>query len=257
MASETPRELPERTAWHAQYLRMIAFPVEPQVLTDQNWWRDVAGAEPDSSTRKLPKREDTGIFEDSALALEVDPFRVKWTISPHLDPENLPESVPTLGPVFARRDRFIEVMRKWLENAPTIKRLAFAGSLLQFVDTREDGYARLNQYLTHTDVDTKTSDFMYRVNRRRSSNTEIEGLEVNRLCTWACAAFKIGIRAQSMPNGEVKDLTLQEGKNACILELDINTVPVSKGTELPQDRLADIFAELVDFGLEIAERGDI
>jgi hypothetical protein len=43
---------------------------------------------------------------------------------------------------------------------------------------------------------------------------------------------------------------------ACTLELDINTDPEHK-TPLPSERLPSLFRELVAFGKEIAEKGDI
>ena len=189
--------------------------------------------------------------------LEVNPLRVQWTLSPHLDPENLPTSFPTLGPVRQRHDRFVEMMSRWLPDAPAIKRLVFAGNLVQFADTRAECYERLNQYLSHTDVDPSTSDFMYRVNRQTASRTGIPGLEVNRLCTWACVTLSFGMRVHSVPSGDARDVSIGEDQHACTIELDINTVPNSAGSELPKDRLTDILVELAEFGLEIAEIGDV
>ena len=257
MASGTPRELREDRMWEAQYLRMIAFPTEVRTPTDQEWWKEVTGAEPESSTRKLHNRVDTGIYDGISLNLEIDPFRVKWTMSPHIDPENLPERFPTLGAVRTRRDWFVEVMRRWFEKAPPISRLAFAGSLLEFVETKEEGYERLNNYLPHTEVDPTTSDFMYRVNRRRASCVGIEGLEVNRLCTWTCVTINIGVHPQAISPVGAPIQPLIDDTNACALELDINTVPGSSGSELPKECLGEILCELVDFGMEVAEKGDI
>jgi hypothetical protein len=257
MNSEVPQELPDVAAWHAQYLRIIAFPVESPLSIQQTWWRDVAGYESETVTRKTQKREESGTYEGCGLILEVDPFRVKWTVSPHVDPENLPDQLPTLGPLTARRDWLIALMRRWLQTAPSIKRLAFAGSLLQFVDCREDGYLLLDRYLRHTTVDPSTSDFMYRVNRRKQSQTGITGLEINRLCTWACATFSVGIRAHSGLTGETADIRIQEDRNACMLEFDVNTVPESSGPELPGERLADVLVELIDYCTEVAAVGDI
>ena len=257
MASGSPRQLPDATEWHAQYLRAIAFTVDSHVSDDQNWWRDVTGSDPETSTRKPQSRVDSGVVEGSSLVLEVNPLRVQWTLSPHLDPENLPTSFPTLGPVHQRRGPFTELVSRWLQDAPAIKRLAFAGNLLQFAHTREECYKRLDQYLSHTDVDPSTSDFMYRVNRRRASGTGIPELDVNRLCTWACVTLSFGMHVQSLPSGDSRDVSIGEDQHACTLELDINTVPDSAGAELPQDRLTDILVELAEYGLEIAEIGDI
>ena len=183
--------LPDRMEWRAQHVQMIAFPTEPQLAGDKNWWSQLTGSEPDESVRKSQKRVDSGIFENVALTLEIDPFRVIWTASPQVASDNPPEDIPNLGSVFDRRDWMIGLMSQWLEDSPPIKRLAFAGKLLQFVDSRDEAYRRMNGYLPGVEVDPDTTDFMYRVNRPRDSQTGIAGLRINRLCTWSAVKFNL------------------------------------------------------------------
>lgn len=247
---------PDRMEWRAQHLRMIAFPAEP-LTGEQNWWEELTGSQPETSVRKPQKREDSGFFDGLALSLEIDPFRVKWTAGVRVDLENLPNEFPTLGPVIERRDWLIDLMGRWLQIAPPIKRLAFAASLLQFVDSKEEAYRRLDQYLHGVQVDTDTSDFMYRVNRRRDSQTGIVGLRVNRLCTWAAAKLTFGLQALEQRSGETRSVPIQEKQDACMLDLDINTIPDFPGPELPRNALVQVFTELVDIGLCVAEQGDV
>ena len=248
--------LPDRNEWRAQYVRLIAFPSEPQLAAEQNWWLDLTGNQPETSLRKPQKREDSGVFGEVALSVEIDPFRVKWTVAPRVDADNLPDDFPTLGPAFERRDWLIELMGRWLAICPPIKRLAFAGNLLQFVDSRDEAYSRLDKYLHSVQVDNDTSDFMYRVNRRRDSQTGIDGLHINRLSTWAAAKLNFGLHAVSQGTGETRNVPIREDHNACVLELDINTVPDFPEPELPYEALLRIYTELVDIGLETAELGD-
>lgn len=249
--------LPDRQEWRAQYTKLIAFPSDPPLGVEQDWWRAIAGVRSETSLRKPQKQEDSGPFEDVALSLEIDPFRVTWIVSPRIDPENAPNEFPTVGPAFGRRDWLLQLMGRWLDNCPPIKRLAFAGSFLQFVESKEEAYRRLNRYLPGVEVDADTSDFMYRVNRQRTSRTGIEGLRINRLCTWAAARLSFGLHAVSPNTGESRDVPISASQNACLIELDINTVPDFPKGELPRASLRDIFAELVDIGLEAAERGDL
>ncbi len=250
------KTLPDRQEWRAQYVKMIAFPTEPPLGLDQNWWSDLTGSQPESSMRKPQKREDSGSFEDVTLSLEIDPFRVSWTVSPRVDPENLLSDFPTLGAAFSRRDWLVSLMARWLEVGPPIKRLAFAGSLLQFVPSKEEAYSRLNKYLHGVEVDPETSDFMYRLNRQRDSRTGIPGLRINRLCSWAAAKLTFGLHAVSKGTGETREVPICEAQNACVIELDINTAPDFPQPELPHGSLRDIYAELVDVGLQAAEQGD-
>lgn len=248
--------MPDRQEWRAQYVKMIAFPTEPPLGIEQNWWSDLTGSQPETSVRKPQKREDSGSFEDVALSVEIDPFRVSWTLSPRVDPENIPSDFPTLGSAFSRRDWLVSLMARWLELGPPIKRLAFAGSLLQFVPSKEEAYSRLNKYLHGVEVDPDTSDFMYRLNRQRDSRTGIAGLRINRLCTWAAAKLTFGLHAVSKGTGETREVPIREAQNACVIELDINTAPDFLLSELPRGSLRDIYAELVDVGLQAAEQGD-
>jgi len=254
--AEQGTTLPDRMEWCARHLRMIAFPVEPQLTAEQNWWAELTGSQPEATLRKPQKREDSGTFQGVALTVEVDPFRVKWTVAPRIDADNFPDEFPTLGRAFERRDWLIDVMGRWLTDCPPIKRLAFAANLLQFVDSREEAYSRLNKYLLSVEVDPDSSDFMYRVNRRRESQTGIEGLRINRLCTWAAAKLSFGLYAVSQGTGESQNVSIKEDQNACVLELDVNTVPDFPGPQLPKDTLLQIYTELVDVGLETAELGD-
>jgi hypothetical protein len=139
-----------------------------------------------------------------------------------------------------------------------MKRLAFAGNLLQFVGSRTEAYNRLNRYLhgVQVDVDGDTTDFVYRVNRRRDSRTGIAGLRINRLCTWLATKLSFGMDAVSQGTGETQNVPIRLEQDACVLDVDINTVPDFPAPELPHGSLLQIYTELVDIGLEAAELGD-
>jgi hypothetical protein len=262
LMSATAPVPPDPTTWQAQYLRLIAFPTVPQVAVEQHWWQDLTGVEAESSLLKRHERKDAGIFQGISLELEIDLLRVRWTASPRIDQENPPERLPTLGSFLERREWFQALMSRWLPNCPAIKRLAFGGVLFQPVDDHQSAHRRLNQYLRKIEIDPDTRDFLYRINRRTPSLANIPGLLINRLTTWMAVQYTVEIsarlenplvnrlipeRSQLIPQGE---------QYACILELDINTVPELPGGVLPHDKLPDIFAEFIEIGKEIAAHGD-
>jgi len=256
MSANAPQP-PDPTAWQAQYLRLITFPTEPWVAREQNWWQDLAGAEPESSTRKRHEREVVGIYQGFSLSLSIDLLRIQWSMAPRIDPSVAQDQPPTLGQFIERQNWFTGLMNEWLVQCPPVKRIAFAGTLLQPVQDHAEGYRRLDQYLRCVDVDPNSSDLMYRVNRRSPSVTGIPDLSMNRLSTWSVARITMAIGVQLLG-----DLGYQTGQQmvrddtfACALDLDINTAPEFP-RELPHDDLPRIFTELADLGVEIATRGD-
>ncbi len=255
MSANAPQP-PDPAAWHAQYLRLIAFPVEPQVAVEQNWWRELTGAEPESSTKRRHEREDVGVYEGFALSLSIDLLRIQWTLAPRFDPAVTLDQPAMLGQFVERQPWFTGVMSQWLLRCPPIKRLAFAAALLQPVQEHGEGYRRLDQYLRCVDVDPSSSDLLYRVNRRRPSGTGIADLAVNRLSTWSFARITLVSGSQLLADlGQQVPQVVRGDTFGCALELDINTAQEFP-RELPHDALPRIFTELAQFGVEIATRGD-
>ena len=249
---------PGPEAWLTQNLRLIAFPREPQSAVAQNWWREVTGAEPENIAEKRQKqeREESGVFEGALLSLGFDLLRIQWTAAPRLDAENInfEPQPPVLGSFTQSKDWFRGLMERWLPHCPPIHRLAFTASLLQPVPNHQSGYEMLNRYLRSVDVDPQSSEFLYRINRRRTSGTGIEGLTLNRLSTWVVAKFVV-LRAVVV-GGHPEQQFQPTESIACAVELDINTTPDFHGL-LPKDDLIHIFAELVEAGVDIAGQGDV
>ena len=243
--------------WQTQYLRLIAFTIEPAFEHSRNWWRDLTGLEPQTSTEKRPRqeREDSGPYDGAELSLAVDLLRVQWTAAMALDATNPPSAVPVIGPFLEKREWFRDLMGRWLGGLDRpIRRLALAGTLLVGVDNRRAAYERLNQYLRCVDLDPDSTDFLYRINRARPSNLGISGLVVNRLTTWA-ALVNTFHRQMFMPADPEMVQRASESSSSVMLELDINTSG-DRREALPQDRLGEILAELADAALDVASRGD-
>jgi hypothetical protein len=188
------------------------------------------------------------------LSLDIDVRRIQWTVAPRIDPDNFPDQPPTLGQFVECSRWFGELMNNWLPDCPDINRIAFAAMLLQPVADREAAQVRLNQYLRSVEINPDWSDFQLRLNRRARS-TVVEGLDINRLCTWSAAATSVELRAQTVEAGGVDDRRVDRVEaDFCSVELDINTaVPRDS---LPRESLPDLLSELIDLGTRVASSGD-
>ena len=121
---------------------------------------------------------------------------------------------------------------------------------------RQSGYVQISNYLPSLAIEPDSSDLFYQISRPRPSGTEIAGLRINRLSKWSVArlgVFNIQLGPVANLSTEVR---VNDESHAINAELDISTDPNSQ-SDLPTDGLTAVFRELVAFGSEILERGDI
>ena len=250
------------TAWQTELLRLTAFPTSVAEVSGIDWWADLFGRSPESSTVRPTKRErlEEGPFEQGVLRLSIQPFRIDWYFLKGEDHQEQQEQVeqemtfPTIGPFPEAADKFLKLMLSWLAPSvcPPLQRLAFGAILLQPVESHEAGYRRISDYLPDIKIDPSSRDFDYRINRQRDSLCEIKGLKVNRLNNWSVlrgAKYQYGLG--------VKPFRREVGPEhfACRLELDISSP--AEFPELPPKPLGTLFQEFVGLGKEIASKGDI
>jgi hypothetical protein len=249
--------LPEPDVWEPAHLQLIAFPTSPACDVEQTWWQDITGDRPEESARKRQERMDQGVFQGSSLALSADVLRFVWIVAPVATPTALLENpIPTLGPCRQAFESFELIMRRWLDmSLPKIKRIAFAVKLTQPAKDRETGYRVLAQYLHDFRLDPDSTDFQYRINRKRPSRTGIPGLLINRLMTWG--VLKVAIQARMGIPGSGEEMAASPVEaHFCSLDLDVNTIHEFSG-EIPHAALGAVFSELVQLAIEIAKDGDI
>ncbi len=251
--SEEQQKLPQISNWDAQLLRLTAYPVDPEAVDADRWWEELTGNEPESVTKKKLERQYEGLYENAGLQLTINPVVVQWNRFPALDPMDLSDEFPNVGTFPVASTSFASMMEKWLKVSPPLKRLALGTVLLQPVENHESGYRLLNDYLPFVQLDPDTSDFNFKINRRRPSNCGIEGLKINRLMNWSLLRWKIDLNVSQGGNSP-RQLAPASGV-ACRVELDVNTVPDFEG-ELPQDPLIPLCQELMQLGQEIAAAGD-
>jgi hypothetical protein len=250
----TQAELPPLSEWKSILLRLTAFPSPNDSSFDgESWWEKVTGYAPDTKTEqsKATEKIHQGTFEDGILTLSLSPLRINCEYAAASEQFLTKEDFPVLGSFVEQVKNFESMMKLWLKDeSPTLARLAFGAQVIQTVPSHTEAYKKLSTYLPF-EVDINSSDFLYRVNRKRLSKLSVADLEVNRLSTWSALRFQGNIRSSASPR---QSRALE--RYACFLELDINTSPDYEG-DLKPDMLSDLFSELITLGLEIAEKGDV
>ena len=245
--------------WQVEHLRLTAFPDSTMKIPVINWWEKLTGQQPESRTFR-PKSDELleeGAFETGVLALHIQPFRIDWRLT-RANPKGIPdEEIPMIGEFPMVLESFLNLMQKWLQDeSPQLGRLAFGAVLFLPVENHQAGYERLSAYLPNIKLDSEaSSDFLYQINRPRNSNIDIPGLRVNRLSKWSIFSFVRTLMESNIRTSRSEQLS-HPGAFACRLELDINTT-ADFNNMLPREKLLTIFKELIEFGKEIIERGDV
>jgi hypothetical protein len=243
-----------------EFLRLTAFLHADERVTEPTWWSDLTGSQPEQRTSKPGRGEfqDAGPIGDTFLSVSLQAGRVDWFLTPGpFEPTlDLVAKINSVGIFPEKFGAFEDLLNRWLTVSPRMVRLAFGAVVFVPVESKEAGYRKLAEYLPGVKIDPDGSeDFLYQINRPRKSINGITGLRMNRLSKWSVAyfqRFRLGIPVPTQQvQGKPGDRT-----HACRIELDIST-PADASDALPQDRLVHVFRELVDFGSEIAQKGDI
>jgi hypothetical protein len=248
--------LPKLDVWRPMLLQLVLFPTSPNA-GDQKWWEGVTGQEPAESNRKGLERTDSGVLPDCALSVSIDPLKISWTMMPRTDSEELLATAPlTLRPFPESAERFVALMSPWLsDQCPPIKRLGFAGSLIQDSPSHPDAYRLLGCYLPAVKVDPNSYDFQYRINRKRPSKI-VQGLSINRLTLWS--ALKVSSFVQTVRLGEEPQAAptiIGPSRFAAMVAFDVNS-DGERPDDLPPLTRMDLFRELNTMAKEIAAFGD-
>jgi len=241
--------------WRANVLRLTAFQAGSLEIDKLDWWERVTGETPEEQVHRprTPEIKESGEFAGGKLTLHAQPSRLDWLLVPSAA-MGQPGPIMSIGSLPVRLDSFLPAMKAALELAPTLRRIAFGAVLFWPVGDRTQGYEELNALLPDVQVDASTSqELAFQINRPRETRTGIHGLRINRLSKWAV------LRMASKPGGELpSDLWPSSAKEgfAIVLDLDVNTVPEFAEAFQTAD-LWPLFSELVDFGKELAQEGDI
>jgi hypothetical protein len=163
MSNSKQKQQSNLNEWYAESLRMTAFLSPSAQISQQNWWQDIVGELPQNeiSQPKTGIKRYDGLFKNNGvegvLLLTIQPTRIDWQLLP-LE-SSVPE-FPKIGLFENSLISFQDLMLRWLENSPTLQRLAFGANLLQSVESVRQGYEKLSNYLLF-ELDLDSSDFSY------------------------------------------------------------------------------------------------
>jgi hypothetical protein len=239
-------------AWRAELMRLTAFPAPPlQPANIEAWWLALFGAPHERSNQDLKKGVTRllGSVNDAFMVATQNPisFELRQRANDPAQPPPATDTLPLYSDVVPA---FRACAQRWLklDDCPPLRRLAFGATLLRPVASLQDGYEILNSCLPDVRVDPQSNDFLYQINRRRSSST-VDGLLLNRLSKWSTEQL------QEVVFSADGNLIRESGTFACRLELDMNSVPSQN--PLPRASLPALFEEFVQFADEVAVRGDV
>jgi hypothetical protein len=225
--------------------------MKPETVDESGWWESLFCSSSDTFTRKKLVREYDGIFQGCGLELLVDVARIQWRLYPLIKMDEPPESFPNLGSFPSVLESFDSLMRKWLPSCPAIVRIAFGAQLVHPMESRESAYELLGQYLPDVQVDPRSTDFLFQVNRPRNSRC-IPGLTMNRLTKWSASSWQLTLMPHQGTNTKKITLPSQTGAR---LELDLSSSGDTK-EQLPGEQLSILWHELIGMAQEIAAEGD-
>lgn len=244
--------------WMVETLRVTGFPADLIKETDQQWWSLLTGEQPENRTQnpRMGTLHEHGTFKSGVLTLDIQPMRLDFLYTVGMQqPHDSSAETQTIGllqdVIEDYRTMAIKLFK--LEPFPVLQRLAFGAILFQPVNDRKEGYSKLPTYLKVPIDPEKSSDFFYQINRPRSSTIIPGEIILNRLSKWSVAAYEF-VAVQIKP--DLKAMPVASMRHAIRLESDINTSQ-DRRTPLNKDDLPAIFDELVDYALEISEKGDI
>jgi hypothetical protein len=259
----SPSEYPAPD-WHVETLRASVFFAPTASIDAEVAFVSVTKEEPENvvEDRKKAMVRALGPFLGGQLEVVSSPRRLDLILSPHTAVEG---SLPTFGSWEDVGPQFDEGIARVLATHPRLTRLAFGGVLLSSVADHIQGYALLNQLLPDVNVNGElSSDFQYRINRRRPFNTrEGKTIPINRLTNWSVAKmqgfiFEVEVPGSPATPGVARTLTPMATNDTAFatrLEFDVNTSPEME--DLPTPELVDLWRKLVEYTFEIAQKGDI
>ena len=242
--------------WQVETLRITAFPSDMTIVFVPKLWESVMRQEPDAIHFQRDIIDAREIrFGNGRLVLAKQTDRIDWRYVSNPDSNTDSVQLPIIGRLEEELNAFTEWANTWFDSPDmiSIDRLAFGTVLLRPVNTVEEGYSILGDLLPNMRL-KGVRDFNYQVNRRRKSEVG-PGIEVNRLSKWnVYSGGLVTVAVNPMLGRQVT--TTSNLSIACRLELDINTFP-DRTEPLPSHSLSATFNELINFGLEISEKGDI
>ena len=244
--------------WYTESLRFTLFISSPPLYHVGNYWEEVTGVPPEERKHRprLQTETEEGEWLTGRLRVESAMTRIDWKLLAEQEEADL--GLPSLGQFSEMQSRFGEKMHEWLGKCPPASRIAYGCVLLLPATSQKDANEKLNDLLPSLDLDSDTvRDLIFRINRRRKSESGLENMEINRISTWMTAnVVRAYVEVPSEAQGGTQVTQVEPSSTVCRLELDINSIP-EYGSEIEKEKLPDLFEELLVIANEIATEGDI
>jgi hypothetical protein len=240
-------------AWDIDLLRFSAFPPPSVAFAISPLWERVVGQAP-AEVQERPQqglRNEIGPFGQDTLVITQTLVRFDIIFGMSAEKAASLKDLISLGPYEEREKPFSTVVRKWLEIAPTVGRIAFAPNLIHGVSTQQEGYELLKQILPALPIDAKNSrDLFWQINRPRTSKV-LKEVTINRLAKWQMLRRE---QIQVIPERGGMYTGGGQATYALKLDLDIYTEPF---TPIPSESLQSLYSELVTAADELMKAGDV
>lgn len=165
--------IPANATWKIESLRLSVFLAEPDSSLGSDWWKDVTGEEPETTTTKRASGEriDEGQFENDRLWLNVSSGpqgKVDWIWYPQIDSSG---GFATIGEFSSANPTFDNLLRGWVrDKCPPAIRFAYGATFLSDVESPAAGYEFLQAALPFIKFELgEWSDFTFNVNKLMQS----------------------------------------------------------------------------------------
>lgn len=247
--------------WKAETLRVSLFTTLAPAAEAAKLWAALAGRMSDRLTVSMGPG---GVFSVSGeveaaegksatltVTRQADRLDLVWTL-PYMVDEGGHATLVADIDVGSEFSRFLDRIERWSGESVACTRFAFGCTAIVNVQSKTQGYERLQELLPTVRLDpVGSSDFLYQINRPRPSSVLADSPPINRLSKWSVGQFWL-----AAPDSASGAKRLVGSKQMCRVELDISTS--SQGTQAlePKTQLA-LLHEMTSLASELLEQGDV
>ncbi|MEA9708545.1 hypothetical protein [Xanthomonas campestris] len=140
-------------------------------------------------------------------------------------------------------------------NSAKIARVALGGRYLKVVESREEGYAKLSEFLPFAVDAATTEDVAVNLNRiERVSFRDSQSIKLNRICSWGVKRFTLN--SFSMSSDALPVISEVIALRAVACDQDFNTDAMPPDPLITAQESGLLLTELKDQAIKFLARGD-
>jgi hypothetical protein len=251
---------PTNFVWSVGNIRLTALYSSPELRDPGDSYNVLFSQEPELSVtdKKQAQRRDSGGYLGLSAHVTSSPGRQEVVLSDASDGDSKDgDQLWTWGNAMKTAK---ELGSKWAKLvAPSDPvRFAFGTEIRYKVESREQGYRLLQEYLPKVTLDENSSEFSYQINRSRIVSIAGSDVRVNRLSRWAVRVYNpIVFRATLSPEQGATLLPRGNDVSYAGADLDINTDALRLTPFGSASEVEAVLVELITLADEIARKGDV